>query len=209
MTYSARAPRSPRNKKRLNIPLIWLASSIPIVILAVRAITNKLSANPIEFISQYTGWWTLVFLMLTLSVSPIRSIFNMPLIFPLRRTLGLVTFFYSLFHFFSWLVLDQYFHWTEILLDLTERPFIYFGFTAFAGLLILAITSINRIKMIVGPMRWRQLHKVVYFIAILGVIHFFILVKRDITEPLIFAALLFILLGYRLFLFIQKTRHKT
>ncbi|MFL2667268.1 MAG: sulfite oxidase heme-binding subunit YedZ [Burkholderiales bacterium] len=209
MTYSARAPRSPRNKKRLNIPLIWLASSIPIVILAVRAITNKLSANPIEFISQYTGWWTLVFLMLTLSVSPIRSIFNMPLIFPLRRTLGLVTFFYSLFHFLSWLVLDQYFHWTEILLDLTERPFIYFGFTAFAGLLILAITSINCIKMIVGPMRWRQLHKVVYFIAILGVIHFFILVKRDITEPLIFAALLFILLGYRLFLFIQKTRHKT
>ncbi|MDC1310966.1 sulfoxide reductase heme-binding subunit YedZ [Burkholderiales bacterium] len=206
MAYSARAPRPSSKSKRLNIPLIWLGSSLPLVVLVLRAITSELTANPIEFISQFTGWWTLVFLMLTLSVTPIRALFNMPLVFPLRRTLGLITFFYSLVHFLSWLVLDQYFDWTEILLDLMDRPFIYFGFTAFVGLLILAITSINRAKVIIGPMRWIWLHKSVYIVAILGVIHFFILVKRDITEPLIFASVLFLLLGYRILVFIRKKR---
>lgn len=204
MTYSARAPRSFGKKNRFKIPLIWLGGSLPLGILVLRAITDELTANPIEFISQFTGWWTLLFLMLTLSVTPIRLVFNMPFVFPFRRTLGLITFFYSLVHFMTWLVLDQYFDWTEILLDLTDRPFIYFGFTAFVGLLILAITSISRVKLMMGSMRWRCLHRGVYLIAILGVIHFFILVKRDITEPLIFATSLFFLLGYRLFIFSRK-----
>jgi sulfoxide reductase heme-binding subunit YedZ len=89
-------------------------------------------------------------------------------------------------------------------MDLTERPFIYFGFTAFFGLLILAITSVTSIKVILGPMRWRRLHRILYIIAILGVIHFFMLVKLDVTEPLIFAAVLCLLLGYRLFFLVRK-----
>jgi sulfoxide reductase heme-binding subunit YedZ len=204
MMHSASVPTSSSKKNRLNIPLIWLGGSLPFFILVVRATMDKLTANPIEFVSQFTGWWTLVFLMLTLSVTPIRQIFNIPFIFPLRRALGLITFFYSLAHFLSWLVLDQYFYWAEILMDLTERPFIYFGFTAFFGLLILAITSVTSIKVILGPMRWRRLHRILYFIAILGVTHFFMLVKLDVTEPLIFAAVLCLLLGYRLFFLVRK-----
>jgi len=204
MTHPAPAPTSSSKKKRLFITLVCFGSSLPLLILAVRATMDKLTANPIEFISQFTGWWTLVFLMLTLSVTPIRQIFNMPFIFPLRRTLGLITFFYSLVHFLSWLVLDQYFHWTEILLDLTERPFIYFGFSAFAGLSILAITSVNRVKMRLGSIQWRRLHRMIYVIAMLGVIHFFMLVKIDVTEPLIFAVILFLLLGWRIFFRIRK-----
>ena len=198
--------RSSRLRERIDTRIIWLFSAIPLITLCVKAMTGQLTANPIEFISQFTGWWTLFSLLLTLCVTPIRYLFSLPVVFPLRRTFGLVTFVYGAIHFLTWLALDQFFDWTEIALDLSERPFIYIGFVAFVGLFILALTSTNRAKVVLGTLRWRRLHKIIYLIAILGVTHFFVLVKRDVWEPLMFAAVLFVLLVYRLFLRLLKDK---
>jgi len=204
--HQARELRPSRLKVGIDTRFIWLISTIPLLTLCGRAIMGELTANPIEFISQFTGWWTLFSLLLTLCVTPIRYLFSLPVVFPLRRTFGLITFVYATIHFLTWLVLDQFFDWTEIALDLSKRPFIYIGFVAFAGLFILALTSTNRAKVVLGSLRWRRLHKSIYLIAILGVTHFFILVKRDVWEPLMFAAVLFVLLGYRLFLQLSNGR---
>mgnify|MGYP000090139826 FL=1 len=199
-------PRPQRLRVGIDTRIIWLVSLIPLITLCGRGMMGELTANPIEYISKFTGWWTLFSLLLTLGVTPARYFFSMPILFPLRRTFGLITFVYATIHFLTWLVLDQFFDWTEIALDLSERPFIYIGFVAFLGLCILALTSTNRAKVVLGSVRWRRMHKSVYLIAILGVTHFYILVKSDVWEPLTFGAVLFLLLGYRLFLRLLNNR---
>ncbi len=197
-------PLPVRKMARINSRLVWLVGLGPLAVLIYRAIWDSLTANPIEFVSQFTGWWTLFFMMISLSVTPMRQLFNVPGFFPLRRTFGLITFTYALIHFLTWLVLEQFFDWAEITRDLSDRPFIYIGFIAFIGLFSLALTSNKRAKISMGPKRWKRLHQVVYFVAILGVTHFYILVKSDVTEPLLFASVLFLLLGFRLFQYLRR-----
>ncbi len=176
----------------------------PLGLLIWRGFTGGLTANPIEFITHTTGWWTLAFLMITLAVTPLRRLLDMPWLLRLRRMLGLYAFFYASLHFLTWLVVDQFFDWQAIVKDIAKRPYITVGFSAFFLLLPLAATSTNAMVRRLGAARWQSLHRLVYVIAILGVVHFWWLVKKDIREPALFATILTVLLGTRLVVMWRK-----
>ncbi len=176
----------------------------PLGLLIWRGFTGGLTANPIEFITHTTGWWTLAFLMITLAVTPLRRLLDMPWLLRLRRMLGLYVFFYASLHFLTWLVVDQFFDWQAIVKDIAKRPYITVGFSAFLLLLPLATTSTNAMVRRLGAARWQSLHRLVYVIAILGVVHFWWLVKKDIREPALFATILTVLLGTRLVVMWRK-----
>ena len=163
-----------------------------------------LGANPIEYITHSTGWWTLSFLLITLSVTPLRRLTGWNWLLRLRRMLGLFAFFYVCLHFVTYIWLDQFFDWHSMVKDIAKRPFITVGFTAFLLLIPLAATSTNRMVKRLGARRWQRLHRMVYIIATLGVLHFWWLVKKDIREPLLFGALLGLLLLARLIYRMRK-----
>jgi sulfoxide reductase heme-binding subunit YedZ len=177
---------------------IFLFALIPLTKLAFNAYTDNLGANPIERITHRTGYWTLVFLLVTLTITPLRRLTGWLWLVRYRRMLGLFAFFYASVHFLTYLVLDQFFDWENIVKDIVKRPYITIGFLAFVLLIPLAITSNNRLIKLVGGKRWLTLHRLIYPIAIGGVVHFWWLVKKDITEPLTFAILLAVLLAIRL-----------
>ncbi len=183
---------------------LFVVCLMPLGLLVWRGFNDGLTANPIEFITHTTGWWTLAFLFITLSVTPVRRLLEMPWLLRLRRMLGLFAFFYASLHFLMWLAVDQFFDWNAIVKDIVKRPYITVGFSAFVLLLPLAATSTNAMVRRLGAARWQALHRAVYLIAILGVVHFWWLVKKDIREPLVFAALLGVLLGTRLVLAWRK-----
>ena len=160
-------------------------------------ITGRLGANPIEEIQDRFGIWTLRFIMITLAVTPLRRITAWNWLIRFRRLLGLFAFFYALMHFLTWLILDQELLLSAITEDITERPFITLGFTAFLLLTAMAVTSTNGMRRRLGR-RWQQLHYVVYAVGALGVSHYWWQVKADIQEPLIYAVILATLLVYRL-----------
>ena len=156
-----------------------------------------LGANPAEFITRSTGDWTLRFLLITLAVTPLRKVCGWNWLLRFRRMLGLFAFFYGVVHLSSYVAFDHVFDAGEILRDIVKRPFITAGFTTLLLMLPLAITSTNAMVKRLGARRWIALHRLVYVIAPLGVLHFWWMVKRDVTEPAIYAAILAVLLGYR------------
>jgi sulfoxide reductase heme-binding subunit YedZ len=172
-------------------------SCFPLLYLIFKGANQDLTANPIEYVSQFTGWWSLTFLIITLSITPARKIFNQPRLFPLRRTFGLVTFSYASLHMAMWAFVDQLLDVEAIFQDVTQRPFIYLGVGAYIGLTILALTSRWSIRRRIGERSWERLHRGIYVVSLLAASHFFILVKRDTTEPLLFCLVLLVLLGYR------------
>jgi len=172
-------------------------SCFPLLYLIFKGANQDLTANPIEYVSQFTGWWSLTFLIITLSITPARKIFNQPRLFPLRRTFGLVTFSYASLHMAMWAFVDQLLDIEAIFQDVTERPFIFLGVGAYIGLTILALTSRWSIRRRIGERSWELLHRGIYVVSLLAASHFFILVKRDTTEPLLFCLVLLVLLGYR------------
>ena len=184
---------------------LFVVCLMPLGLLVWRGFNNRLTANPIEFITHTTGWWTLTFLLITLAVTPLRRWLEMPWLLRLRRMLGLFAFFYASLHFLTWLVVDQFFDWEAILKDIAKRPYITVGFTAFMLLLPLAATSTNAMVRRLGAARWQTLHRLVYLIAVLGVVHFWWLVKKDVREPVLFAVVLALLLGVRL-LYLKRKR---
>jgi len=192
-------------KNLSNKMLMWLKISvfllalIPLFKLGVAGYFDNLGANPIEKITHRTGYWTLSFLLITLTITPLRRLTGWLWLMRLRRMLGLFAFFYGCLHFLTYLVVDQFFDWDNIIKDIVKRPYITVGFSAFVLLIPLAITSNNRLTKLIGGKRWRLLHRAIYPIAIGGVVHYWWLVKKDITQPLIFALLLSILLLVRLF----------
>jgi sulfoxide reductase heme-binding subunit YedZ len=177
---------------------VFVACLIPLEHLVWQGFRNRLGANPVEYITHSTGWWTLAFILITLCVTPLRRLAGLPWLLRLRRMLGLFAFFYASLHFITYIWLDQFFDWKDIVKDIGKRPFIMLGFAAFVLLLPLAITSTNAMVKRLGSRRWQLLHRLVYVIATLGVLHFWWLVKKDITEPIIFGALLGVLLLARL-----------
>ncbi len=187
-------------------PAVFLTCLVPVAWLAYRAFTGDLGANPIETLSRYTGDWTLRFLLIALAVTPARHLSGWAGVMRLRRMLGLFAFFYACLHFLTYLVLDQFFHWPSIVEDIGERPYITVGFTAFVLLIPLAATSTNAMVRRLGGRRWQALHRAVYAIGVLGVLHFLWLVKADNREPLIYAFVLALLLGYRLYLRWRRDR---
>jgi sulfoxide reductase heme-binding subunit YedZ len=183
---------------------VFVLCLLPLGLLLWRALHGQLTANPIEFITHTTGWWALTFLMITLSVTPLRRLLNLPWLLRLRRMLGLYAFFYVCLHFLTWLVLDQFFDWDAIVKDVIKRPYITVGFTAFVLLVPLAVTSTNAMVRRLGAKRWQLLHRLVYVIATLGVIHFLWLVKKDIREPAVFGIVLAVLLGVRFLFYLRR-----
>lgn len=179
-------------------PAIFIAALTPLALLLWRAAQNDLGANPIETINRFTGDWVLRFLLITLAVTPLRRIFGWNTLLRFRRMLGLFAFFYVCLHFLSYAWLDQFFVFEDIVKDVTKRPYITVGFACFLLLIPLAATSTNSMIRRLGGKRWQQLHRLVYVIAIGGVIHFLWLVKSDLTQPLIYGAILALLLGIRL-----------
>lgn len=159
--------------------------------------SDALGANPIELITRHLGKWTLNFLLITLAVTPLRHLTGWHWLIRLRRMLGLYAFFYALLHFLTYLWLDQFFDWASIVRDIAKRPFITTGFTAFLLLIPLAATSNAAMVKRLGGRRWTQLHRSVYAIALIGVAHYWWLVKKDVTLPLLYAVLLGALLGFR------------
>jgi methionine sulfoxide reductase heme-binding subunit len=177
--------------------LAFITCLVPFGQLAYKAYTGDLGVNPIEFITHFTGDWALIFLLITLSVTPLRKISGWNGLIKFRRMLGLLAFFYALLHFSTYIVLDHFFDFQRIMKDILKRPYVTVGFSAFVLMIPLAITSTAGMIRRLGK-RWQQLHRLVYIAAIAGVIHFYWQVKADIRRPLQYGAILAILLGYRI-----------
>jgi sulfoxide reductase heme-binding subunit YedZ len=176
---------------------VFLLGLVPLVRLVLLGLTDQLTANPIEFITRSTGTWTLVFLLVTLAVTPLRRALRWNWLLRLRRMLGLYAFFYGCLHFTTYVWLDQFFDPAGIARDIVKRPFITMGFTAFVLMLPLALTSTRAMVRRLGAVRWQRLHRLVYVVGLAGIIHYWWLVKRDVTQPLIYALVLAVLLVLR------------
>jgi methionine sulfoxide reductase heme-binding subunit len=186
--------------------LVFAVCLVPALLLVWRSFTGGLGANPIEFITHATGDWTLRFLSITLAVTPLRKLLRLPDLIRFRRMLGLFGFFYGCLHFLTWLILDKFFDWNEIVKDVAKRPFITAGFTGFVLLIPLAVTSTAGWIRRLGGRRWQMLHRLIYVSACAGVLHYYWLVKSDVRKPLMYAAIVAILLAFRLFTSWMKSR---
>jgi methionine sulfoxide reductase heme-binding subunit len=179
-------------------PPVFLACLAPLGWLAWRGFHGLLGANPIEVITHSTGDWTLIFLLITLSITPLRKITRQYWLIGLRRMFGLFAFFYGCLHLTTYVWFDKFFDVHAMLADVAKRKFILAGLTGFVLMVPLALTSTKGWIRRLGGKRWQALHRLIYFSAIAGVIHYKWLVKADATKPLEYAAVLALLLGYRL-----------
>jgi sulfoxide reductase heme-binding subunit YedZ len=192
-------------------PIVFLLCLVPVLLVAGDAIgiTGQLSANPVEDILDRFGNWAIRFIMITLAVTPLRKVTGWNWLQQFRRMLGLFTFFYAFMHFLVWLLLDRglavdpAFQWAMVLEDLTERPFITIGFAAIVLLTALAVTSTNAMRRRMGR-SWNKLHYSVYAVGILGVWHYWWQIKKDTSDAWIYAVILAVLLGYRIW---RRKRH--
>jgi sulfoxide reductase heme-binding subunit YedZ len=191
-------------------PLVFITCLIPAILVVTDAfeITGRLGANPIEEIQDRFGNWALRFIMIALCVTPLRKLSGRNWLLRFRRMLGLFAFFYAFMHFLVWLILDQRLLLSAIAEDIIERPFITLGFSALLVLLAMAATSTINIRKRLGR-RWQQLHYGAYVAGILGVWHYWWQVKLDIEEPLVYAGVLGVLLGYRLWSGLRDRRRRS
>lgn len=184
--------------------VVFLCCLLPLAFLGRHAITGQLTANPIEFVEHWMGDWTMRFLIITLAITPLRKVRSLNALIRYRRMLGLFAFFYACLHFLSYLVLDEFFDLHAIWKDIYKRPYITVGFTAFVLLIPLAVTSTAGWIRRLGGRRWQMLHRAIYASAILGVIHYYWLVKSDVRKPLQYAFCVGVLLAWRLGVWMLK-----
>lgn len=187
----------PLSRFRIVKIILFLTCLVPAGYLITAFLTDRLGANPFEAFTRESGEWTLRFLLLTLLMTPLREILQQAWPLRLRRMFGLFTFFYACFHLTTYLWFDQFFDWQEIGIDILKRPFITAGMLAFILLLPLALTSTKVMMRRLGR-HWKSLHRSIYIIGILAVLHYLWLVKADLREPLIYGGLMAVLLGYRI-----------
>ncbi|MGA8764615.1 MAG: protein-methionine-sulfoxide reductase heme-binding subunit MsrQ [Candidatus Sulfotelmatobacter sp.] len=184
-------------KSRYLKPIVFLVALIPLARLAWKAFHGLLGANPIEVITHSTGDWTLRFLLITLSITPVRKLTRQYWLIDFRRMLGLYAFFYGTLHFLTYIWLDKFFNFHEMLADIAKRRFITAGLTGFVLMIPLALTSTKGWIRRLGGKRWQWLHRLIYLSATAGIIHYIWLVKADLHKPLEYAAILAVLLLYR------------
>lgn len=196
---------SPSRRNRALHAVTITSGALPAASLLVSAFTDGLGADPVERVTHATGDWALRFLLLSLAVTPVRRLFGWNWATPLRRTLGLIAFGYACCHYLIYLGLEHFFDWQLIVEDVLKRRYVWAGFSAFLCLLSLAATSTRAMMRRLGR-RWVSLHRLVYLAAVLGVIHFLWLVKSDLREPLLYAAVLTLLLGLRLWFWLARSR---
>jgi len=190
---------------RLLKPAVFVLCLVPLGLMVFDGVTGGLGVNPVEAITHRTGDWTLRLLLVTLAMTPLRRLSGWGWPLRVRRMLGLFSFFYACLHLLTYVWLDQFFDLWAIVEDVIERPFITVGMLAFVGLIPLAVTSTNGMMRRLGR-RWKVLHRLVYAVAILGVVHFWWLVKADVREPLLYALILAGLLGYRVVGYVRRLR---
>jgi sulfoxide reductase heme-binding subunit YedZ len=188
--------------------ILFCIASLPFFRLVIAVFSNDLGANPIEFITRNTGDWTLYFLCMTLCITPARKIVGWIWLVRLRRMFGLYAFFYGSLHFLTFLWFDHFFDVAEMWADVIKRPFITVGFSAFVLLIPLALTSTNKMIKRLGSKRWQWLHRLVYLIVPLGVLHYFWMKagKHDFSQPWLFAGIVTVLLGLRVIWRLQAKR---
>ncbi len=179
--------------------LILVNSLVPLAFLFWDSYYDQLGANPIEFFLRTTGVMTLSFLIITLSITPLRKIFGWNQLIKFRRMTGIYAFFYGCIHLITYSIFDKSLDLRVIVLDVWKRPFIAFGMTAFALMVPLAVTSTNSMIKRLGGKRWQRLHRMSYLVAIFGVIHFYMIQKSDYFYPIVFGLVLAGLLGYRIY----------
>jgi|TARA_B110000238_G_scaffold104873_1_gene114247 sulfoxide reductase heme-binding subunit YedZ len=186
------------NSKFIKLPLLLMFMS-PLLMAVWQFYKDMLGANSIEEITHITGEWALRLLLITLAISPARKIFRINGLINLRRLFGVLCFFYVFCHLLIYAILDQWLDWPAIIDDIKDRPYVTVGFAAFVLLIPLAITSTDSMqRKLQGD--WVKLHKLIYVISILAILHFWWLVKADLFEPIIYASILAVLLGYRVFI---------
>jgi sulfoxide reductase heme-binding subunit YedZ len=182
--------------KKYYKPSIFFLSLIPFFLILYKIIFNKLGPEPVKEITHFTGEWTLLFIIFTLSMSPLKKITKLNIWISFRRMLGLFLFFYATLHMLTYVVIDYRLDLQSISKDIITKKFIFVGFAAWVLLLPLALTSSKK-AIIYLKDKWKKLHRLIYLISIFGIIHFIWLVKKDLTEPLIYAAIVVILLLFR------------
>ena len=185
-------------KTRWVKPLLFVVCLIPLALLA-QSVRSGTLANPVEYITHTTGDWTIRFVLITLTITPLRVLLKQPNLARFRRMLGLFAFFYGTLHFATWFALDKGFDLSEMWKDVLKRTFITAGVTGYVLMIPLAITSTAGWVRRLGFKRWQQLHRLIYITAAAGVIHYYWLVKSDIRLPVMYGAILLVLLAYRFF----------
>ncbi len=176
---------------------VFLVCLVPLGALVYRALNHQLGANPIEFLTHATGDWTIRFIVLTLAITPLRKTLKIPELIRFRRMLGLFAFFYACLHFSIWIGIDKFFDFTEMWKDIEKRRFITVGMAALLLMIPMAVTSTAGWIRRLGGRRWRMIHRAIYITAILAVIHYYWLVKSDVRLPLLYGAIVFVLLAWR------------
>ena len=184
--------------------VIFLNALVPLAMLLWDVYRKRVGANPVEFMTHTTGMLTLIFLMITLALTPVRKVTGANWVVKFRRMLGLYAFFYGILHLLTYVWFDRFFNLRSIVDDVTQRPFIAIGMTGFFLMTPLAITSTNKMVKRLGGKRWAKLHRLIYLAAVAGVLHFWMLVKSDTRLPLTFAFILFLLIGYRVLIRIDN-----
>jgi sulfoxide reductase heme-binding subunit YedZ len=185
---------------------VWALCLAPFLRLAWRIWHKDVTPNPIEFITHFTGDWTIRLIVATLAITPLRKLLHVPDLIRFRRLIGLFAFFYACLHFATYLWLDHGFDMAAIVKDVAKRPYVTAGFTGFVLLIPLAVTSTTGWIRRLGGKRWQRLHRLIYVTAIAGVIHYYWLVKSDIRLPVLYGALVALELGYRLLAALKPSR---
>jgi sulfoxide reductase heme-binding subunit YedZ len=189
--------RPSKTRDNLVYAAVWLACFAPLVWLAWRGVSGDLGANPIEALIRQIGVWGLRLLLVGLAITPAARIFRQPRLVRFRRTVGLFAFSYIALHLLTYIGVDLFFDWGQLAKDILKRPFITLGMLGFVMLVPLAVTSTNGMIRRLGRRTWQQIHNLVYLIVPLGVVHYYLLVKADHRPPLVYAAILAVLLGWR------------
>jgi sulfoxide reductase heme-binding subunit YedZ len=184
-------------KDRLVSWAVWVACAAPLLWFVVQGFTGDLGANPIQYVLRQLGVWALRFICVSLAITPAARLLKAPVLIRYRRRIGLWAFAYVCLHLSTYIGVDQVFDWSTIGKDIAKRPYITIGMAAFAMLLPMAITSADKLRRKLGPKRWKRLHQLIYLIAPMGVVHYFLLVKADHRPPLIYGAVVLVLLAWR------------
>ncbi len=191
--------------RRIAKPLVFTLCLIPLAWLVWDFFHGQLGANPIQTLLRDLGDWALRFLLIGLAITPVKILTGWGELTRYRRMIGLFTFFYAFLHLASYIGLDQFFEWRIIVEDIVKRPFITIGMIAFALLIPLAMTSTKGMIKRLGGRRWQAHHRAVYVVGVLGVIHFYMMIKADFREPIIYGAILSLLLGFRGFTALRRS----
>src|SRR6266498_961216 len=186
------------NDTKFSKLLLFINALVPLALLSWDLFHKQVGANPLEFVTRTTGMLTLLFLVVTVAVTPARKITGLNWVVKFRRMLGLYAFFYGLLHLLAYVWFDRFFNIRSMAGDILKRPFIAVGMTAFFLMVPLAITSTDKMVKRLGGKRWARLHQIVYLSGVFGALHYYMLVKSDVRLPLTFAFLLTLLLGFRI-----------